>query len=149
MRWRRTTARRQYSCRRQCSARSWCRIHPSSSVRYSRRCRFSRSTTCVRLEFRPADVYDLYIFDGWLPPELPPGNWLIFNPPVGSPLLPVSGEIVAPPLDYVAQDHRLMQFVDIRDLQVSRARRLELPPMGGRAHWEQSGAAAFQRHLRR
>ena len=80
------------------------------------------------VEFRPADVYDLYIFDGWLPPELPPGNWLIFNPPVGSPLLPVSGEIVAPPLDYVAQDHRLMQFVDIRDLQVSRARRLELPP---------------------
>ncbi len=80
------------------------------------------------VEFRPADVYDLYIFDGWLPPELPPGNWLIFNPPVGSPLLPVSGEIVAPPLDYVAQDHHLMQFVDIRDLQVSRARRLELPP---------------------
>ncbi len=80
------------------------------------------------VEFRPADVYDLYIFDGWLPPELPPGNWLIFNPPMGSPLLPVSGEIVTPPLDYVAQDHDLMQFVDIRDLQVSRARRLELPP---------------------
>lgn len=80
------------------------------------------------VEFRPADVYDLYIFDGWLPPELPPGNWLIFNPPAGSPLLPVSGEIVEPPLDYVAQDHSLMQFVDIRDLRVSRARRLELPP---------------------
>jgi len=80
------------------------------------------------VEFSPSDRYDLYIFDGWLPPELPPGNWLIFNPPVGSPLLPVSGEIVEPPLDYVAQDHRLMQFVDMRDLRVSRARRLELPP---------------------
>ena len=79
------------------------------------------------VEFRPSDVYDLYIFDGWLPPELPPGNWLIFNPPAGSTLLPVSGEMLEPPLDYVAQDHRLMQFVDIRDLRVSRAQRMELP----------------------
>lgn len=80
------------------------------------------------VEYRPAEVYDLYIFDGWLPPDLPPGNWLIVNPPAGSPLLPVTGELVEPPLDYVAQDHRLMQFVDLRDLRVSRARRLELPP---------------------
>ena len=80
------------------------------------------------VEFRPSDVYDLYIFDGWLPPQLPPGNWLIFNPPAGSTLLPVSGEMLEPPLDYVAQDHRLMQFVDIRDLRVSRAQRMELPP---------------------
>ena len=78
-------------------------------------------------EFRAADVYDLYIFDGWLPAELPPGNWLIFNPPAGSPFLPVDGEMLEPPLDYVAQDHRLMQFVDIRDLRVSRAQRMELP----------------------
>ena len=80
------------------------------------------------VEFRPAEVYDLYIFDGWLPSELPPGNWLIFNPPAGSPFLPVSGEIVAPPLDYLAQDHLLMQFVEIRDLRVARAQRMELPP---------------------
>ncbi len=80
------------------------------------------------VEFRPADVYDLYIFDGWLPAELPPGNWLVFDPPFDSPLLPVSGEMVQPPLDYVAQHHELMQFVDIRDLRVARAQRLELPP---------------------
>lgn len=80
------------------------------------------------VEFRPADVYDLYIFDGWLPPSLPPGNWLIFNPPANSPFLSVSGEMLEPPLDYVAQDHRLMQFVDIRDLSVSRTQRMELPP---------------------
>ena len=79
------------------------------------------------VEFRPADVYDLYIFDGWLPAGLPPGNWLIINPPPGSPVLPVSGEMFEPPLEYVAQGHRLLQFVDIRDLRVSRAQRMELP----------------------
>ena len=79
------------------------------------------------VEFRPADVYDLYIFDGWLPAALPPGNWLIFDPPAGAPLLAVTGEILEPPVAYVAPEHDLMRFVDVRDLRVSRAQRLELP----------------------
>ena len=79
-------------------------------------------------EYRPADVYDLYIFDGWLPDALPPGNWLIFDPPAGAPFLPVTGEIMEPPVAFVAQEHDLMRFVDLRDLRVSRAQRLELPP---------------------
>ncbi len=33
----------------------------------------------------PAERYDLYIFDGWLPPVLPEGNLLIVNPPPEPP----------------------------------------------------------------
>ncbi|MCC7450857.1 MAG: BatA and WFA domain-containing protein [Anaerolineae bacterium] len=34
----------------------------------------------------PADPFDLYVFDSWLPPTLPNGNMLIINPPSDTPL---------------------------------------------------------------
>ena len=46
----------------------------------------------------PADPYDLYVFDGWLPSALPNGPLLIVNPPPGSitPLFSVGNIIKTP-----------------------------------------------------
>jgi Ca-activated chloride channel family protein len=35
----------------------------------------------------PGDAYDLYVFDGWLPPALPDASLLIVNPPADAPAL--------------------------------------------------------------
>jgi len=43
----------------------------------------------------PSDPYDLYVFDSWLPAQLPDANILIINPPANSttPLFSVSGQV--------------------------------------------------------
>jgi Ca-activated chloride channel family protein len=37
----------------------------------------------------PNESFDLYVFDGWLPPSLPNANLLIVNPPTDTPLFKV------------------------------------------------------------
>ncbi len=46
----------------------------------------------------PAESFDLYVFDGWLPPTLPDGNMLILNPPAAAqtPLFHVTGTVTTP-----------------------------------------------------
>ncbi len=46
----------------------------------------------------PGDPYDLYVFDGWLPPTLPNAPMLILNPPTSpiTPLLQVTGTVTTP-----------------------------------------------------
>ncbi|MHB8624887.1 MAG: vWA domain-containing protein [Aggregatilineales bacterium] len=46
----------------------------------------------------PTEPFDLYVFDGWLPPTLPNAAMLIINPPATSqtPLLIVTGTVTTP-----------------------------------------------------
>jgi Ca-activated chloride channel homolog len=66
----------------------------------------------------PAQPFDLYIFDGWLPNTLPNGDLLIVNPPRSTPLFTVgaveerAGEI------RVAQTDPRMTFVDFDAVDV-------------------------------
>lgn len=51
----------------------------------------------------PNDPFDLYIFDGWLPPTLPNGDLLIINPPNSTALFTV-GTLLERPQDLTADD---------------------------------------------
>ncbi len=73
----------------------------------------------------PAQPFDLYIFDSWLPPALPPGDLLIINPqwgPVGSlastPLFTVGAENSRTANPRARADDPRTAFVDVRDVRV-------------------------------
>lgn len=74
----------------------------------------------------PEDPFDVYVFDGLLPEELPVGDYLLINPPE-NPLFEVGGTFTNTAEIQVA-DHPLARFVDMRDVQVMEASRVETPP---------------------
>ncbi len=51
----------------------------------------ARVTVLSPREYQPGLDYDLTVFRGVLPADWPAGNILVFDPPEGSPLLPVRG----------------------------------------------------------
>jgi len=69
--------------------------------------------------------YDLYIFDGLLPGELPQAGLLLVNPP-GGPFLEVGGYFTRTAPARVAE-HPLTRFVDWESVNVLRAREVALP----------------------
>jgi Ca-activated chloride channel family protein len=73
-----------------------------------------------------ADRYDVVVFDAYQPPLLPRGNLLIVNPTSRGPIQ-TSGQIRRPRVGAWDQEDPLLAFVDIRDLTVSSASKLELP----------------------
>ena len=77
----------------------------------------------------PAEPFDIYIFDGILPAQLPEqGNLLIFNPPVGSSqLLTVSGTFENTSIVRVAANDPLLAFVDWEDVSIFDAQLVEVP----------------------
>jgi Ca-activated chloride channel family protein len=95
------------------------------------------------VEYKPNPVYDLYIFDGWLPKELPPGNWLILNPPDDATIFEVRGSVAQPRIDFVARDSPLLQFADLRDLRIFESRRVTLPQWADTLIGSSSGPLLF------
>jgi hypothetical protein len=66
----------------------------------------------------PITPYDLYIFDGWLPNQLPNGDLLIINPPSSTPLFTVGAEVSGANNIIVNADDPRMAFVDFGDVHV-------------------------------
>jgi Ca-activated chloride channel family protein len=73
-----------------------------------------------------ANRFDVVVFDAYLPPLLPRGNLLVVNPPERGPFRS-NGEVRRPRVGSWDRDDPLLSFVDIRDLQVNRASKLDLP----------------------
>jgi hypothetical protein len=73
-----------------------------------------------------ADRFDVVVFDDYLPPLLPRGNLLVLNPPTRGPFR-TTGEIRRPRVATWDREDPLMAFVDVRDLTVNRATKLDLP----------------------
>jgi len=73
-----------------------------------------------------ADRYDLIVFDTFVPDVIPRGNLLFINPPE-SPLFSVEGEVRRPRIRDWERDNQLLQFVDLRDVAIARATRLNVP----------------------
>ncbi|MGI9147515.1 MAG: vWA domain-containing protein [Chloroflexota bacterium] len=73
-----------------------------------------------------ADRFDIIVFDNYLPPLLPRGNLLVVNPPERGPYR-MTGSINRPRV--VTWDHEdpILAFVDIRDMNINRASRLDMP----------------------
>ena len=66
----------------------------------------------------PAQPFDLYIFDGWLPPTLPEGDLLLINPPRSTPLFTVGAEVRGVQPARVQQDDPRMTFVDFNNVSI-------------------------------
>src|SRR5881275_3420422 len=73
-----------------------------------------------------ADRFDIIVFDNYLPPLLPRGNLLVVNPPDRGPFRS-NGEVRRPRVGSWDREDPLLGFVDIRDLNVNRAAKLDLP----------------------
>ncbi len=73
-----------------------------------------------------ADRFDIIVFDDYLPPLLPRGNLLVVNPPDRGPFR-TNGEVRRPRVSTWDREDPILGFVDIRDMSVNRAAKLDLP----------------------
>ncbi len=74
----------------------------------------------------------LYVFEGWVPPALPPRDCLLVGPGVAVGPVGWGAAVERPRLAGWDRDDPLLEFVELDDVQVSTAHRLELGP-GARA----------------
>lgn len=73
----------------------------------------------------PAEPYDLYILDGWLPPAgLPAGDLLIINPPGSTPLFTLGPDSAAVGSILARRDDPRLAFVDFADVNVLKFKTL-------------------------
>jgi Ca-activated chloride channel homolog len=73
-----------------------------------------------------ADRFDIIVFDNYLPPLLPRGNLLVVNPPDRGPYR-TTGSISRPRVATWDHEDPILAFVDIRDMNVNRATKLDMP----------------------
>jgi len=73
-----------------------------------------------------ADRFDIIVFDNYLPPLLPRGNLLVVNPPDRGPYR-TTGSISRPRVASWDREDPILGFVDIRDLNITRASKIDVP----------------------
>lgn len=74
----------------------------------------------------PNDPFNLYIFDGWLPLELPKANLLLINPPSNS-FFEV-GDAYNEFQNMRVNQNTLTNFVDWSNVHIRQAKQIETPP---------------------
>jgi hypothetical protein len=76
----------------------------------------------------PGTGYDLYVFDGWQPPDLPTdGDLLIINPTASTPLFEVGGLIEMSGAIRVQRGDPRMTFVDFSAVNLLRYKSVRAP----------------------
>ncbi len=71
----------------------------------------------------PAEAFDLYIFDGWLPDVLPDGDMLIINPPRSSTLFTLGPVTDSPGQPRITNpDHPLTAFLSVDNVNLRALR---------------------------
>lgn len=74
----------------------------------------------------PAEPFDLYVFDGWLPNDLPGGDMLIVNPPNSTPLFTVGGLLPATDeIEISSEESPITSFVDLDEMSLLQFRAIE------------------------
>jgi Ca-activated chloride channel homolog len=73
-----------------------------------------------------ATPYGLFVFDGVLPDEPPPGATLYIDPPDDGEFGEVGGRIDGPLLDRADPDEPILRFVDLTTVHIGRAREIDL-----------------------
>jgi hypothetical protein len=76
-----------------------------------------------------ADRFDIIVFDNYLPPLLPRGNLLVVNPPDRGPYR-TNGTLNRPRVTSWDREDPILSFVDLRDLNITKASRLDVPRWG-------------------
>jgi hypothetical protein len=74
------------------------------------------------------DLFDLIIFEGTLPANLPSKPILAIAPPRTSALGEVTGTLTNPGIGSLDPDDPILRYVDLSTVHVAEARRLETPP---------------------
>ena len=72
----------------------------------------------------PGDAFDLYVFDNWLPNNLPAGDMLLVNPPNSTPLFAMGTQL--PPTDDIVttdEESAIASFVDLDEMSLLQYRR--------------------------
>jgi Ca-activated chloride channel homolog len=72
-------------------------------------------------------AWDLVIFEGFLPTELPQTAILAIAPPSSSPLGTVAGTLANPGIGSVDSGDPVLRYVDLTTVHVGEAQKLELP----------------------
>lgn len=73
----------------------------------------------------PSDLFDLYIFDGYIPEKLPNANLLLINPPT-NPFFEV-GETIKDINNIQVKENALTRYVDWKTVHVLQANKATLP----------------------
>ena len=76
------------------------------------------------------ELFDLIIFEGSLPAELPRTAILAIAPPVTSPLGEVNGTLREPGVGSPDPDEPLLRYVDLSTVHIAEAQKLTLPDWG-------------------
>ncbi|MBX3061591.1 MAG: BatA domain-containing protein [Anaerolineae bacterium] len=66
----------------------------------------------------PTRTFDLYVFDGWLPPQLPDANMLIIDPPSDTRLFSVGAATQQTKLTNIASDDPRVRYVRFNDVNI-------------------------------
>lgn len=84
-------------------------------------------------ETLPGGAYDVYVFDGWLPPQLPAADMLIINPPRSTDLFTLGTAVdAARRTEIQSAEHPLLTFLDFDAVNLRSYR-----PMTG-ADWAET-----------
>ena len=74
----------------------------------------------------PAEPFDLYVFDGWLPNDLPGGDMLIVNPPNSTALFTVGRSLPASDeIEIASEESPITSFVDLDEMSLLQFRAIE------------------------
>ena len=73
------------------------------------------------------ELFDLIIFEGYLPDELPAKPMLVIAPPRTSPLGTVTGTLTNPGIGALDPSDPILRYVDLSTTHIAEARKLELP----------------------
>jgi hypothetical protein len=81
-------------------------------------------------DYTPAQAaaYDAVIFDDFTPPEPPAAHALYLNPQGETSPFPITGTVPAPLVTDRAKDHPVMRWINLKDLNASRASVFRLAP---------------------
>lgn len=73
------------------------------------------------------ELFDLIIFQGFLPAELPAKPLLVIAPPRSSELGEVTGTLTNPGIGTLDPTDPILRYVDLSTVHIAEARRMELP----------------------
>ena len=74
----------------------------------------------------PGEAFDLYVFDNWLPNNLPAGDMLIVNPPNSTPLFTIGAQLPATDEIGIAEEESaITSFVDLDDMSLLEYRSVD------------------------
>jgi len=72
----------------------------------------------------PVELFDLYVFDGWLPQTLPQADMLFINPPRSNTLFAVGAESDQTQNPRVRRDDPRMTFIDFATVNILKFRQI-------------------------